>query len=61
MTEYYKLAEVAKAVAAGVTAFVGSLAKAFADGQLDGVEIGGIVAATIVATGLVFSVPNADK
>ena len=61
MSRYYTAAEVAKAIAAGVTAFVGTLGTALADGQLDGVEIGGIVAATLVAAGLVFRVPNADE
>jgi hypothetical protein len=60
MNSYYTAAQVAKAIAAGVTAFVGTLGTALADGQLDGAEIGGIVAATIVATGLVFKVPNAE-
>ncbi len=61
MNKYYSAAEVAKAIAAGVTAFVGTLGTALADGQLDGAEIGGIVAATLVAAGLVFRIPNAEK
>jgi hypothetical protein len=60
MNEYYKASEVAKAIAAGVTAFVGTLGTALADGNLDGAEIGGIVAATLVAAGVVFRVPNKE-
>lgn len=60
MNSYYKASEIAKAIAAGVTAFVGTLGTALVDGQLDGSEIGGIVAATIVAAGLVFRIPNKE-
>lgn len=58
MDEYTSIATYAKAIAAGVTALVGSLGTALADGQLDGVEIGGVIAATLVAAGVVFQVRN---
>jgi len=61
MSRYYTAAEVAKSIAAGVTAFVGALGTALADGQLDGIEIGGIIATTLVAAGLVFRIPNAEE
>ena len=60
MNEYTTVASYAKAIAAGVTALVGSLGTALADGQLDGIEIGGVIAATLVAAGIVFRVPNKE-
>jgi len=60
MNEFYSAAEVAKAIAAGVTAFVATVGQALLDGQVDGGEIGTIVAATLVAAGIVFRVPNKE-
>jgi hypothetical protein len=58
MNEYYKASEVAKAIAAGVTALVATVGQALLDRQVDGGEIGTIIAATLVAAGVVFRVPN---
>lgn len=58
MNEYTTIAGYAKAIAAGVTALVATVGQALLDGRVDGGEIGTIVAATLVAAGVVFQVRN---
>lgn len=48
----------AKAVAAGITALVGALGTASADGRIEPQEIAGIVATVVIATAAVWGVPN---
>ena len=61
MDKYYTAAEIAKSIAAGVTAFIGTFGTALADSQLDGTEVGGVIAATLIAAGVVFRIPNKDQ
>lgn len=48
----------AKAVAAGITALVGALGTASADGRIEPQEIVGIVATVVIATAAVWGVRN---
>lgn len=53
-----RLLPYAKAIAAGLTALVGALGTALADGRVDPAEVGGIVATVVVATAAVWGVRN---
>jgi len=56
-----KIGMVAKAIAAGATAFLGSWATAYADESVDSGEWVYVVVATIVAAAAVWAVPNASN
>ena len=50
---------IAKAITAGVTAFAGAFATAYADQSVNAGEWVFIAAATVVAAGAVWAIPNA--
>lgn len=57
----YSLPQVAKALAAGVTAGLAAVVPALADGRLSLVEGLTVAGAVIVAAATVFAVPNAPQ